>query len=74
MSYIKEKSNPHIKSKRLLLGYEITAPKLAKYLGVSEPTARKRLKRPGLLTGDDWLKISRLAHIPVEEIRSVFLS
>lgn len=64
----------HEKSKRLLKGYEINAVKLAVYIGVSEPTARKRLKNPGLLTGDDWLNISRKCHIPVEEIRNVFLS
>ena len=64
----------HEKSKRVLKGYEINAVKLAAMIGVSEPTARKRLKNPGLLTGNDWLNISRKCHIPVEEIRNVFLS
>ena len=64
----------HEKSKRLLLGYEVTAAKLSKYLGCSEPTARSRIKNPGTLTGNEWLLISKRAHIPVEEIRNVFLS
>lgn len=73
MPYI-PKHDPHEKSRRLLKGYEITAAKLASYLMCSEPTARGRLRNPGKLTGDEWLTISRRAHIPVEEIRSVFLS
>lgn len=73
MPYV-PKVGRHEKSKRLLLGYEITAAKLAKYLGCSEPTARDRLRNPGKLSGDQWLIISKRAHIPVEEIRSVILS
>ena len=73
MPYLK-KAGEHEKSKRLLKGYDINAVKLAVYIGVSEPTARKRLKNPGLLTGNDWLNISRKGHIPIEEIRNVFLS
>ena len=73
MPYLK-RIGEHEKSKRLLKGYEITAVKLSAYIGVSEPTARKRLNNPGLLTGNDWLNISRRGHIPVEEIRNVILS
>ena len=73
MPYLK-RIGEHEKSKRLLKGYEINAVKLAAYIGVSEPTARKRLNNPGLLTGNDWLNISRKGHIPIEEIRNVFLS
>ena len=73
MPYLKRES-PHEKSRRLLKGYEINAVKLAAMIDVSEPTARKRLKNPGLLTGENWLAISRRAHIPVDEIREVILS
>ena len=73
MPYIKQ-NIPHEKSMRLLKGYGITANKLASILLCSEPTARKKLKNPGLLSGDDWLKIHRRGHIPLEEIRGVILS
>lgn len=73
MPYIRTES-PHEKSKRLLKGYDITASRLSSILVCSEPTARKKLKNPGLLTGDDWLSISRRGHIPIEEIREVILS
>lgn len=73
MPYV-PKVEKHEKSKRLLLGYEVTAAKLAKYLGCSEPTARSRIRNPGTLTANEWLIISKRAHIPVEEIRSVILS
>ena len=73
MPYLK-KTGEHEKSYRLLKGYGLNAVKLAEIAGISEPTARKRLKNPGLLTGNDWLNISRKCHIPVEEIRNVFLS
>ena len=73
MPYI-PKREQHEKSRRLLLGYEVSAAKLARYLGCSEPTARDRLRNPGKLSGEQWLIISKRAHIPVEEIRSVILS
>jgi len=73
MPYIPKREN-HERSKRLLKGYEISAANLAKYLGCSEPTARDRIKHPGKLTGDEWLTISKRAHIPMEEIREVFMS
>ena len=73
MPYI-AKHEPHERSKRLLRGYGITASQLARYLDCSEPTARDRLKFPGKLSGNDWVKISKRAHIPVEEIREVFMS
>lgn len=68
------KREQHEKSKRLLKGYDVTAQRLAAYLDCSEPTARGRINNPGKLTGDEWLIISRRAHIPIEEIRSVILS
>jgi len=73
MPYLK-RIGEHEKSKRLLKGYEINAVKLASMIDVSEPTARKRLKNPGLLTGENWVNISRRGHIPIDEIREVILS
>lgn len=62
------------KSKKLLLAYEISATRLSNILGCSQPTARKKLNNPGELTTDDWHMISKRGHVPVEEIRSIFLS
>ena len=73
MPYIKQ-NIPHEKTRRLLKGYDITANRLSSILLCSLPTARKKLNNPGLLSGDDWLKISRRGHIPLEEIRVVILS
>ena len=73
MPYIR-RDREHEKSKRLLKGYEITAKKMASILVCSEPTARKKLNNPGLLSGDDWLKIVRRGHIPIDEVRTVILS
>lgn len=73
MPYI-PKVRKYDKSRKLLLAYEVGASKLKDILGCSQPTARKKLNNPGELTGDDWMQISRKAHIPVEEIRGVFLS
>ena len=73
MPYI-PKREQHEKSRRLLLGYEVSAAKLARYIGCSEPTARDRIRHPEKLTGSQWLMISKRAHIPIEEIRNAFLS
>ena len=62
------------KSRKLLLAYEISATRLKDILGCSQPTARKKLQNPGELTTDDWQLISKRGHVPVEEIRSIFLS
>ena len=70
MPYIRKPDQPFSRMRRLLVGYELSASKLAVILNVSEPTARKRLDRPELLTLSDLNKISRFGHIPIEEIRS----
>ena len=61
------------KSGKLLKAYEINQTKLMEILGCSRPTARDRIENPGNLTGNEWLAISKKAHIPVEEIRLAFL-
>ena len=72
MPYI-PKRNPYDKSRKLLLAYEITSTVMMNILGCSRPTAIKKLNNPGELTMDEWQKISKRGHIPVEEIRAVFL-
>ena len=69
MPYTKPRSEPFVKMRRLLLGYGLTAPKLAKVLNCSDKTARDRLNRPETLTLGELSKINLCAHIPIEEIR-----
>ena len=63
---------PWAKMSRLLKGYGLTGPKLAEILGVSRPTAKARIDAPGKLTLDELEKISRMGHIPMEEIREAW--
>ena len=70
MPYIKQQKQDFDKMARLLLGYGLTARKLAVVLGVSEPTAKKRLDRPDTLTLGELDRINRFAHVPYDEIRS----
>ena len=62
------------KSIKLLRAYEITPVRFMAITGCSHPTAKKKIDNPGLLTTEEWNKISKRGHIPVEEIRGVFLS
>lgn len=71
MPYIKK---PQSGMKRLLLGYDLTAPRLATVLGCSIPTARARLNDPSQLTLADLDKIRRIGHVPIEEIRERVLT
>ena len=73
MPYVKT-TTLHEKSRRLLKGYDITPQRLSSILICSVPKARSRINNPGTLTGDEWLLISRRGHIPMEEIREVFMS
>lgn len=68
-----KKTRPFEKTRRLLLGYELTAPRLADVLGCSVPTARQRLEDPGSLTVAELARINRAGHIPIEEIREALL-
>lgn len=70
MPYIKSLTTlRYARMKRLLQGYELTAPKLAKVLNVSYPTARQRLMDPSRLTLGELDRINRFGHIPMDEIR-----
>ena len=63
------KKEPHDAMGRLLRGYQLGSPQLARVLGCSAPTARSKLNNPGRLTLDDIMKINKSGHIPIEEIR-----
>lgn len=69
MPRLKKPEAPFAEMRRLLLGYEIGSTKLMGYLGVSQPTARDRLKNPGKLTLDDLWAISSKGGVPIEKIR-----
>lgn len=69
MPYIKKNAPPFVKITRLLRGYGFNSITLASVLGVSQPTAKKRLDRPETLTLGELDRISRFAHIPMEELR-----
>ena len=71
MPYIKKQQSGMT---RLLLGYELTAPRLATVLGCSENTARLRLNDPSTLTLAELDRIRRFGHVPVEEIRNRVLT
>ena len=73
MPYVR-KNDPHEKARMLLRCYDIGPQKLAVILGKSEPTARSRLRNPGSLTGNEWMKIHRKGHVPIDEIREAFLT
>lgn len=72
MPYI-PKRNKYDKSRKLLLAYEISPTRLREILGCSQPTARKKLNNIGELTTEDWQLISKRGHVPIDEIRAVFL-
>lgn len=73
MPYVNQ-SGMYRKTKMLLKAYDLTPAKLAKVLGCTYPTAKKKTDNPAHLTTGDWKKISTKHHVPVEEIREVFLS
>ena len=69
MPYLK-KATPYCKMQRLLRGYGLNAPALAKVLGCGETKARGLLNgNTAKLTLGDLDRINRFAHIPLEEIR-----
>lgn len=69
MPYIK-REQPYAKMQRLLRGYGLNAPALARVLGCGETKARGLLNgNTANLTLADLDRINRFAHIPMEEIR-----
>lgn len=68
MPYLKRNQPPPMQ--KLLGAYGLnTGEPLARVLGVSIPTALKRIKDPALLTVGDLELINRRGHVPIEEIR-----
>lgn len=68
---------PYVKSytkidklRRLLKGYEFTAPRLASILGCSVATARRRINDPASFTVEELRRINKCGHIPMDEIRA----
>lgn len=61
---------PFVKLKRLLIGYGLNGPALAKVLDCSAPTARARLTSPGDFTLAELELVSRKGHVPFDEIRA----
>lgn len=69
MPYKKPEPKPFESMTRLLLGYRINAPALAKILGCAPETARKKLNDPQRMTLGDIEKINRFGHISLDELR-----
>jgi len=69
MPRLKNPDPPFWDVRRLLLGYELTAPYLGKAAGISERTAARRLANPGDLTLTELRRICRNGGIPAERIR-----
>ena len=69
MPYIKPRAKPFEQMNRLLLGYGLNGVKLSRIIGTSQPTAKKKLDNPSLLTLAEIDLIHRNAHIPYDELR-----
>ena len=65
----KQKQVPFAPTARLLRGYGLNCVNLAQILECCPNTALKKLNNPEQLTLSDLRRISRLAHVPAEEIR-----
>lgn len=68
MPYVKSYTETD-KLRRLLKGYEFTAPRLAATLGCSTATAQRRLSDPASFTVEELRRINKRGHIPLDEIR-----
>lgn len=69
MPYVKKAEVRNAAFSRLITGYGLNAPKLAKVLGCSVPTARKKLTGESDYSFTDFHRINRFGHIPIEELR-----
>ena len=54
---------------RTIRGYGYNSVTLAEVLGVSQPTAMRKLKEPEHLTLADLKRIAQRGHIPLDELR-----
>ena len=73
MPYKKNPSKPFESMERLLNSYKINAPALSKIMGVSVPTARRKLNNPQEFLLSDIAKISKLGHVPIGKIREAIV-
>lgn len=69
MPRIKEREPDFAEVGRCVRGYGLNSVQLAQILGVSQPTAMKKLKEPEHMTLRDLKRIALRGHIPMEEIR-----
>lgn len=69
MPYVKKPDPPFARMTRLLKGYGLNGPGMARVLGVSHPTGKRRLENPQELTIGDLDRLNRFGHIPLEELR-----
>ena len=58
---------------RVLYSYYLNGTRIAPVIGVSPPTARKKLENPELFTLKDLYSISRNLGIPWHEIREAMI-
>ena len=69
MPRVKTPEAPFIKMRRLLLGYDLNGPALAKVMNCSPKTARDRLEHPEKLTLANLHDINTKGHVPIEELK-----
>lgn len=69
MPRVKEREPDFAGLGRTIRGYGYNSVKLAAVLGVSQPTAMRKLREPENLTLADLKRIALRGHIPMEEIR-----
>ena len=73
MPYVKSREVPFVTVRRLLLGRELDATALAKVLGCSYNTAKKRLDNPGSITLEELDRVCRSGHVPMDDIRAAII-
>lgn len=72
MPYIRPREKPYAQVVRLLKGYDLHPAELSRVMGCSANTARRRLEHPEEFTLGELGRISRNAHIPIDEIREAW--
>lgn len=70
MPRLKERPKPFAEVRRLLLGYEMDGPKMARAMDRCETTGKRRLDHPEELTLGELGRICRNTGIPADEIRA----
>ena len=69
MPRLKTPDPPFTSLRRLLLGYEIDANRMAQALRVCSKTGKRRLDHPEELTLEDLKRLCHRWNIPADEIR-----